>query len=144
MTQLDLRSQLPAPRPSRLARVAGVSRLGRLVRADVLAWVGLVILAVVVVAAVFAPWLAPYPDDGTSATHPAQSLLGPSSAHWMGTDLVGRDVLSRVLYGARTSLTIVVAVLAIAATDSSYWLDVATSGSGTAWIQQAALGFDHG
>ena len=116
MTQLDTRSQVPVPRSSRLARVAGASRIGRLVRADVLAWVGLVILAIVVAAAVFAPWLAPYPDDGTSATHPAQSLLGPSGAHWMGTDLVGRDVLSRVLYGARTSLTIVVAVLAIAAT----------------------------
>ncbi len=96
--------------------MVGASRLGRLVRADVLAWVGLVILAIVVMAAVFAPWLAPYPDDGTSAAHPAQSLLGPSGAHWMGTDLVGRDVFSRVLYGARTSLTIVVAVLAIAAT----------------------------
>jgi peptide/nickel transport system permease protein len=116
MTQLDTRSQTPVPRASRLARVPGLSRLGRLVRADVLAWVGLVILAIVVAAAVFAPWLAPYPDDGTSATHPAQSLLGPSGAHWMGTDLVGRDVFSRVLYGARTSLTIVVSVLAIAAT----------------------------
>lgn len=116
MTQLDTPSQLPVPRSSRLARVVRASRLGRLVRADALAWVGLVILAVVIVAAVFAPWLAPYPDDGTSATHPAQSLLGPSGAHWMGTDLVGRDVLTRVLYGARTSLTIVVAVLAIAAT----------------------------
>ncbi|MGN6524263.1 MAG: ABC transporter permease, partial [Actinomycetes bacterium] len=112
----DTRSQAPAHRSSPLARVPGLSRLGRLVRADVLAWVGLVILAIVVVAAVFASWLAPYPDDGTSATHPAQSLLGPSGAHWMGTDLVGRDVLTRVLYGARTSLTIVVSVLAIAAT----------------------------
>ena len=116
MTQLDIafagaRSSL-FPSRARGRRL----RLGRLVRADVLAWVGLVILAIVVMAAVFAPWLAPYPDDGTSATHPAQSLLGPSGAHWMGTDLVGRDVFSRVLYGARTSLTIVVAVLAIAAT----------------------------
>ena len=116
MTLLDTRSQAPVPRSSRLSRLAAASRLGRLVRADVLAWVGLVILAVVVLAAVFAPWLAPYPDDGTSATHPAQSLLGPSGAHWMGTDLVGRDVLSRVLFGARTSLTIVLSVLAIAAT----------------------------
>ena len=116
MTQLDTRSQAPVPRSSQLARVVGASRIGRLVRADVLAWVGLVILAVVVLAAVCAPWLAPYPDDGTSATHPAQSLLAPSGTHWMGTDLVGRDVLSRVLYGARASLTIVVAVLAIAAT----------------------------
>jgi peptide/nickel transport system permease protein len=115
MTQLDTRSQAPVPRSSRLAPVVA-SRIGRLVRADVLAWIGLVILMCVVVAAVFAPWLAPYPDDGTSATHPAQSLLGPSGAHWMGTDLVGRDVFSRVLYGARTSLTIVVSVLAIAAT----------------------------
>jgi peptide/nickel transport system permease protein len=74
-----------------------------------------VTLVLILIAAVAAPLLAPYPADGTNATHPVQSLIPPGSAHWFGTDGVGRDVLSRVLYGARTSLTITIAVLAISA-----------------------------
>ena len=97
------------------SRTRPIAWLGRLVRSDVLAGVGAVILGVVVVAAVFAPWLSPYPGDGTTATHPAQSLLSPGAAHWMGTDQVGRDVFTRLLFGARTSLFIVAAVLVIAA-----------------------------
>ncbi|ETK31279.1 ABC transporter permease [Microbispora sp. ATCC PTA-5024] len=87
-----------------LRRLAGVDRL---------ALAGGVLLALVVLAALLAPWIAPYPDDGGSATHPLEALVPPSGAHWFGTDQVGRDVLSRVLFGARTSLLIAVAVLVI-------------------------------
>jgi peptide/nickel transport system permease protein len=90
-------------------------RFGELARIDVLAAIGLVILTLIVLAALLAPWLAPYPGDGGSATHPTEALLPPSAAHWFGTDQVGRDVLSRILYGARTSLFIAVAVLGLAA-----------------------------
>ncbi|MGI5154740.1 ABC transporter permease [Microbispora sp. CA-102843] len=87
-----------------LRRLAGVDRL---------AVAGAVLLGIVVLAALLAPWIAPYPEDGGSATHPLEALLPPSGAHWFGTDQVGRDVLSRVLFGARTSLLIAVAVLAV-------------------------------
>jgi peptide/nickel transport system permease protein len=87
----------------------------RTARTDLLATIGAAVLVLILMAAVAAPLLAPYPADGTDATHPTQSLLAPGPAHWFGTDGVGRDVLSRVLYGARTSLTIAVAVLAISA-----------------------------
>jgi peptide/nickel transport system permease protein len=90
-------------------------RLLRAARTDVLATAGAVLLVLILIAAAAAPLLAPYPADGTYATHPVQSLTPPGSAHWFGTDGVGRDVLSRVLYGARTSLTITVAVLAVSA-----------------------------
>ncbi|GAA2842886.1 hypothetical protein GCM10020220_034970 [Nonomuraea rubra] len=73
---------------------------------------GAVLLAVVVLAALLAPWLAPYPLD---EPRPLERLLPPSGAHWFGTDQVGRDVLTRILYGGRTSLTIAVAVLGISA-----------------------------
>ena len=59
--------------------------------------------------------IAPYPDDGTWATHPDHILQAPSALHWFGTDQLGRDVLSRVIFGARTSLLIVVGVLVLAA-----------------------------
>ena len=99
----------------RLARIARAERLARLARADLLAASGAVVLVVIVLAALAAPLIAPYPADGTTATHPLQTLLPPSAAHWFGTDGVGRDVLTRVLYGARTSLTIAFAVLSISA-----------------------------
>jgi ABC-type dipeptide/oligopeptide/nickel transport system permease subunit len=63
----------------------------------------LAVLLLIALAAVFAPWVAPYPYDiqNLSATNRA-----PSIAHWLGTDEFGRDVLSRIIYGARTSLTV--------------------------------------
>jgi peptide/nickel transport system permease protein len=77
--------------------------------------VGTIVLALIVVIAVFAPLLAPFPADAGSATHPTAVLLAPSSAHAFGTDEVGRDLVTRVMYGGRTSLQIVVEVLLIAA-----------------------------
>ena len=70
-----------------------------------LALVSLVILALVAVAAVLAPVLAPYDPAAISAEFSAP----PSAAHWLGTDQIGRDVLSRLLYGTRVSLLVGVA-----------------------------------
>src|SRR6187431_2613373 len=66
------------------------------------AMVGLVIVALLVLVAILAPWVAPYDPIATS-----WSLVRkpPSWAHWLGTDEVGRDVLSRVIWGARASLS---------------------------------------
>ncbi|MFI6323433.1 ABC transporter permease [Nonomuraea sp. NPDC050556] len=73
---------------------------------------GAALLAIVVVAVLFAPWLAPYPLNDVQ---PLDSLKPPDGTHWFGTDQVGRDIFSQVLYGGRTSLSIAVAVLAISA-----------------------------
>src|SRR5918911_941587 len=62
----------------------------------------LVILAIVALTAVFADALAPY---APSAQAGAQRLQGPSPAHLLGTDDLGRDTLSRVIFGARVALT---------------------------------------
>jgi peptide/nickel transport system permease protein len=70
--------------------------------------------AATVAVAVLAPWLAPYPGDGGTGTHPDAVMLAPCAAHLLGTDEVGRDVLSRLLLGARTSLGIAAAVLVLA------------------------------
>ncbi len=63
--------------------------------------VGLVIIALMCLMAIFAPLLAPYSpyDQDLYAV-----LSPPSAAHWLGTDNLGRDLLSRVIYGARVSL----------------------------------------
>jgi len=70
---------------------------------------GLIFIAIFVIGAILAPYISPYdPTVGVLSNN----LQGPSLAHLMGTDLLGRDEFSRVLYGARISLTVgVVAVI---------------------------------
>lgn len=92
-----------------------VARATSWARHDVLGAFGAIVLALIVIVAIFAPWLAPFPADADTATHPTQALLDPSLLHPFGTDAVGRDILSRVMFGARTTLIIVACVLAIAA-----------------------------
>jgi peptide/nickel transport system permease protein len=81
-------------------------------RGNPLLVLGLLIAVALVTIAVFAPLIAPYSGDAGSATHPLASFLPPSSQHWFGTDNVGRDIFSRVLYGARISLSIAAIVIA--------------------------------
>jgi peptide/nickel transport system permease protein len=81
-----------------------------------LAVVGLIIIALVVLAAVFAPWVAPY-DPGEQFFEGLTiegAPLPPNGEFWFGTDLLGRDLLSRLIYGAQTSLTIGVVANGIA------------------------------
>jgi peptide/nickel transport system permease protein len=75
---------------------------------------GAVIVGLIVLVAVFAPLLAPFPADAGSATNPVAALQAPSLHHLFGTDQVGRDVFSRVLYGARVSPLVALLVLVIA------------------------------
>lgn len=73
--------------------------------------IGLAIIVVVVLAALLAPVLAPYPEHAGKYTDFASALESPSLEHPMGTDHVGRDILSRVLFGYRISLMLVGVVL---------------------------------
>lgn len=66
-----------------------------------LAWIGGGIVVAWFLVAALAPWIAPYPPNAVDVT---QRLLSPSPAHWLGTDILGRDVFSRLLHGARISL----------------------------------------
>ena len=72
---------------------------------------GAVVLLEMTVLAVFAPWIAPYDPLATSW---AAVRKAPSAAHWFGTDEVGRDLLSRVIWGARASLSAGVIAVSIA------------------------------
>ena len=73
-----------------------------------LAVFGLIVIALIVFAAVFAPWIVPYnPDEQFFEGLTLEGApLAPNAQFWFGTDLVGRDLLSRIIYGARTSLII--------------------------------------
>lgn len=73
-------------------------------RRNRLSLVGLGIIIFLALVAIIGPFVAPYPEDATGAVHMGQRLQGPSGDHLMGTDEVGRDVLSRLLIGSRLSL----------------------------------------
>lgn len=75
--------------------------------------VGLCIVAFVVFCAVFAPWVAPYPEHAGPYVNYSEANRPPSLAHPFGTDIFGRDVLSRVFFAFRSSLLMGAVVLAI-------------------------------
>jgi ABC-type dipeptide/oligopeptide/nickel transport system permease subunit len=78
-------------------------RLVRVFLRRKLAVTGLVLVVLMVLMAIFAPLIAPYDPYATDLDN---KLQHPSSEHWLGTDSVGRDTLSRCIYGARTSLVV--------------------------------------
>jgi peptide/nickel transport system permease protein len=86
-------------RTSSIRQFLRTSKLGR--------W-GLAVTLVLVLMALLAPWLAP---RNPAAQSLPERLLPPSTHHWMGTDELGRDVLSRTLYGARVSLLVGISVV---------------------------------
>ena len=87
-------------------------RLWRDFQANRLAMAGLVIVLFLIACALLAPWLAPY--DPT-AQELANRLSVPTAAHWLGTDELGRDVLSRLLFGAQVTLGMVLSVVIMVA-----------------------------
>ncbi|MGJ7614357.1 MULTISPECIES: nickel transporter permease [unclassified Variovorax] len=94
------------------ARCGRWYRMGlRAVRSPAMVF-GLVILAAMVLSAVFAPWLAPFDPNAQDVR---QRLLPPGATHWLGTDQLGRDLLSRVVYGTRPTLLIVSLVALLSA-----------------------------
>lgn len=90
------------------------SETGRFVsRGGAFAWVGLTLLTVIILVAVLAPVIAPH-DPLTQDI--VNQFLPPSSEFWLGTDSYGRDVLSRIIYGARISLIVGLLSIVIAMT----------------------------
>jgi len=74
---------------------------------------GIVVIIIYFVVAIFAPLIAPYPPNIPDL--PA-ALSSPGGDHWLGTDALGRDTLSRIIFGTRTALIIGLVVVSIAAT----------------------------
>lgn len=97
----------PFKRQSFLSQI--LSALGR----SRIAMIGAAIIAFWTIAAVLAPWIAPYPPNKVDPMLIADPY--PSATHWLGVDMLGRDLLSRILWGARTVLTVApIAVLSAA------------------------------
>ena len=101
-----------------------------------LAAAGGAIVVTWILIALFATWLAPYPYEQVDVT---KRLLPPSATHWLGTDLLGRDVLSRLLVGARISLIAGIVVVAIGGTVGTLVGGIAAYVGGKAeeWMMRA-------
>jgi peptide/nickel transport system permease protein len=73
------------------------------------AWFGLVVVAIFLIVAVFTPWLAPYPESANVGG----TWDEPSAAMWLGADQIGRDMLTRIMYGSRMTIGVALAITAL-------------------------------
>ncbi len=89
------------------------SRWMRAGQGNVLSTIGATLIVLLVVSALLAPWLAP--QDPAQIDLPSR-LTPPSAAHWMGADELGRDILSRLLFGARISMLVGASVVLVSLT----------------------------
>ena len=101
----------PIVKPTALRQHTRTALTLRFLRRNPLVVIGGVIVLGWIFASVFAPWLAPY---GPLTQRVVDRLQPPSAAHWFGTDALGRDIFTRVLYGGRISLPVGFGVVAIA------------------------------
>ena len=81
---------------------------------DPLSFASTLVIILFIFMAIFAYQVAPYPDEGAGKTHATNTLLAPSADHWFGTDKLGRDIVSRVIMGARPALIIPIGVVLFA------------------------------
>ena len=96
-----------------MASAAQFAGLRRAAGHNLLATAGAAMIMVFVACALFAPWLAP--QDPARIDLPVR-LMSPSAAHWFGTDELGRDILSRIIYGSRISMVVGTCVVATSLT----------------------------
>jgi peptide/nickel transport system permease protein len=97
-------------------RVSGVRRFFRVFLKRKIVFFSFIVIVLLIITAIFAPWIAPY-DPYKQIL--ADRLLEPSSKYLLGTDYLGRDLLSRMIYGSRTALLVGIIATGIAATFGS-------------------------
>ncbi|MEO1678675.1 MAG: ABC transporter permease [Pseudomonadota bacterium] len=124
-----------APRSRAQANLGRAYALTGALLRNPLAAVGLLIVATLTLTAIFAPLIAPHEPNAQDL---ANRLMPPSGAHWMGTDELGRDIFSRVVYGARITLMIVVLVAVITAPVGL--IVGAVSGYFGGWVDKVLMG----
>ena len=105
-------NHLPASR-RRSSRSRDLLRGLNLILKNPLTTFGLALIFALILTALFAPYLAPYPDQGKGQSNLGERLLAPALKHPLGTDNLGRDILSRIIFGARISVQASLAVVAL-------------------------------
>lgn len=123
-----------APQTRRQARLGALYQGWLTFRGNSLAMLGLIVLVVLIGVAVLAPWIAP---QSPFAQDLAGRLQPPSAEHWLGTDHLGRDILSRLIHGSRITLFIVGTVALIAPIIGLFIGTVAGFAGG--WVDQVLM-----
>lgn len=123
-----------APQTRRQARLGAIYQGWLTFRSNKLAMVGLIILVLLIGMAIFAPLLAP---QNPYAQDLGARLQPPSAAHWLGTDGLGRDIMSRLIHGSRITLFIVGTVALIAPVIGLFIGTVAGFAGG--WVDQVLM-----
>jgi peptide/nickel transport system permease protein len=102
------------PLAQQAARFKELNMMLRAFRRDPLAVVSLVVIVLFVLGAILAPVLTPYAGQGLGEPNVLEKFVPPSREHPLGTDYLGRDVLARILYGGRSSLSVGLLVVIVA------------------------------
>lgn len=123
-----------APQTRRQARLGALYQGWLTFRANKLAMFGLIVLIILIGMAILAPWISP---QSPFAQDLAGRLQPPSSEHWLGTDHLGRDILSRLIFGSRITLFIVGTVALIAPVIGLFIGTVAGFTGG--WVDQVLM-----
>jgi peptide/nickel transport system permease protein len=104
-------SSLTLKKPGSAAHISETRRFFRVMTSRWLVVFGMVIIVLLLIMAIFAPLIAPYDPYKVNLQ---DSLQQPSSQHWMGTDEMGRDVLSRIIFGSRIAVLVGLVVVTLA------------------------------
>ena len=108
---VDQTAPQAAPRTVKARRTVAQNVWRTLKKAPYSAWFGMIVIAIYVFVALFAPWIAPYGEAEVVSQQPFELW---SWTHWLGTDQLGRDMFTRILYGARNTLGISLATALLA------------------------------
>jgi len=106
----------PKRKSARSARLENIARGLYRFRSNRLSMLGLLMLVFILLVAIFAPFIAPFPEDAAGKTHVTERLLPPSAEHYFGTDKVGRDIFSRVVMGTGLALQVGTVIILLATT----------------------------
>jgi peptide/nickel transport system permease protein len=122
----------------RLTRIGARGTFAWYFARDRLAVASLAVIVLIGLAALLAPWL-PNADEGAGVPNPINAFLSPSLAHPLGTDQLGRDQLSRIIFGARVSIVLAVAVVFFSAVLGTILGAIAGYLGG--WVDEAIMRF---
>jgi peptide/nickel transport system permease protein len=108
---MDRTAEPASPRSVKARRTLAQNTWRTLKKAPLSAWFGMIVIALYIFVALFAPWIAPYGEAQVVSQTPFELW---SATHWFGTDQLGRDMFTRLLYGARNTIGIALATTLLA------------------------------
>ncbi len=108
---MDRTAEPASPRTVKARRTVAQNTWRMLKKAPLSAWFGMIVIALYIFVALFAPWIAPYGEAQVVSQTPFELW---SATHWFGTDQLGRDMFTRLLFGARNTIGIALATTLLA------------------------------